>query len=758
LLPAGLHVVQKENFHQNITYVKLFIPAVCLSFALAANAQDKPFTDTAFWQEYHQPYPVKVDGANTEVRSIAIDQQQNVWISTKAGVLVKKVTEKNWTSPFPATENGPAFSVATNDTGEVYIGNWKGVYRYAKQRLELIPGTYGPVSSICIAREGIYGAGPKGIWFLQDKKFVALDCGIARSVRKIISDNAKGIWVATDVGLYHCTPSGTKHFVDTTYLLSAYIKGLALDANNALWAGGLGGISILNNGEKHRTIKPADGCPSRFVNCLATDKNGTVWVGTEVGIVRYSQQGNASLLFSNRWLVDDQVNDMAFDAKGNAWVATSTGVSAILKSKMTLAGKQDYFYNIMMQRHIREPWIAGQCHLNIAGDIRSWQPEDDDNDGEFTGNYLTMEAFRYGATKDPDAREKAKKAFHFLKKLEEITGGDGYFARTMVPASWGDRVHDPNRSYSPQELADEMVKEPRFKPVETRWHTSADGQWLWKGDASSDEWCGHMMGYFFYYELAADAEEKNLVRLHVARLVDHLIANNFNMLDIDGQPTRWSVWSPDALNRDHEWKPDKFQNSMEILAFLKLAYYLTGKSAYQENYLRLINQEHYLDNMATILQQNPAWFIYYDVTLQAYLYPIFLHCEKDPKLLNFYRKHLEEWMGKRVNDKNPLINFLYCYASGKQRELQASVEFLTDTPLDLVDWHIDHTKREDITLVMQPVLDELQVNKLPPASIRQVVRWDKNPWTARGGNPQVEREPVFWLLPYWMGRYLKMIQ
>ena len=54
-------------------------------------------------------------------------------------------------------------------------------------------------------------------------------------------------------------------------------------------------------------------------------------------------------------------------------------------------------------------------------------------------------------------------------------------------------------------------------------------------------------------------------------------------------------------------------------------------------------------------------------------------------------------------------------------------------------------------------MEDEQVSALQPASIRLTVRWDKNPWTLSGGNPQVEREPVFWLLPYWMGRYLGMI-
>jgi hypothetical protein len=267
-----------------------------------------------------------------------------------------------------------------------------------------------------------------------------------------------------------------------------------------------------------------------------------------------------------------------------------------------------------------------------------------------------------------------------------------------------------------------------------------------------------MMAYFFYYELVADEAEKEIVRSHVARIVDYLIANNFNFVDIDGKPTHWGVWSPEMLNHDPEWMPDRNQNSMEMLAFLKLAYYMTGDNKYQRHYLRLINEEHYLDNMNRIVNQNPAWFIYFDATLQAYVFPILLRCEKDPKLLAFYKTQVNKWMEKHAADKNPLINFLYCYATNSKVQLPSSIEFLRDTPLDLVSWNIDHTKREDVRLVHTPVLDEVQIDELPPASIRSAVRWDKNPWTAVDGDPQVEREPVFWLLPYWMGRYLKMIK
>jgi hypothetical protein len=748
---------------KKINVLFLFFLFVNLAYSqqtTKGNSQLQSVADKGFWQEYHEAYPVSSVSIENNVRSIAVDKQLTVWIATAAGIFMKKNGDNNWVAiPFHDSDKGPAYAVAVDEHDAIWMGTWKGLFVYKNNWAVQLAGPQAPISVICTAKEGVYALGPKGVWFFNGSTFVQKHYPIARSVRSAISDNKEGLFVASDVGLYHSNKAGTKYFYKTDILLSAGLKGLALDNRGNLWAAGLGGVSVIKEGGgQQRVIRPQEGCPSIYATCVKKSSERVMWVGTKVGVVRFFPDGKHSLLFSRRWLLDDHVNDIAFDKDGNAWIATEQGVSAIKKKWMTLATKQDYFYDVLMRRHIREPWIAGQCHLVNPGDTTKWLPEDDDNDGEYTGNYLAMESFRYAVTKSVDAREKAGKAFHFLKQLQDITNGDGYFARTIVPVDWADRVHDGNLVFTEREKAEELVNEPRFKPVEIRWHKSADGKWLWKGDASSDEWCGHMMGYYFYYVLAADEKEKILVRKHVASLADHLIAHNFSMMDFDGTHTRWSVWSPELLNHDPEWSPDRNQNSLELLAFLKLAYFMTYDQKYEQQYLRLINEEHYLDNMADIPNQNPAWFIYFDATMQAYLYPILLRCEKDPKLLAFYQDQMDIWMAHRKNDKNPLINFLYCYARNKKVELKTSIEFLIDTPLDLVDWNIDHTKREDIKLVHSPVLDDLEVNELPPASIRGTVRWDKNPWGAVSGSPATEREPVFWLYPYWVGRYLKMIQ
>lgn len=745
-----------REFFRGVSGVLFLSFLLLLSCGRKGYSVDSVYQDKPFWQEYHEGYTVGNLPEENDVRSITVDDESNVWIATGAGIFQKKRDSTAWNSMLPANETGPAFAVSTENK-TIWLGTWNGLWRYQNNKLEQITGPKGPVSAICKTADGIYALGPNGFWFDNGKGFVKKETILPKSIRDVISDQAHGLWIATDVGLYHWTEKETKHFYRQKELLSGYVKGLAFDADQNLWAGGLGGVTIRNAEETLKTLQPQNGIPSVYVTTVKNAPDSTMWVGTQTGVVRYQSDGSHSLRFSRRWLMDDQVNDIAFDIDGNAWIATPKGVSAIKRKKMTLAQKQDFFNEVLMKRHIRAPWIAGQCHLTTPGDTTSWLPEDDDNDGEYTGNYLAMESFRYASTKNPGAKENAEKAFSFLKTLQKITDTDGFFARTIVPADWKN-VHDGNKIYTEKELADELVKEPRFKPVEVRWHKSKDGKWLWKGDTSCDEMCGHMFGYYFYYTLAADENEKKIIGKHVGRIVDYLMKHNLDLVDTDGKATRWSVWSPDKLNRDPEWLPDRNQNSMEMLTFLLLAHHMTGEEKYQKEYLRLIEKENYLQNMSEITNQNPAWFIYFDVVLQAYLYPILIHCEKDPERLVFYKTHLERWFEKRKGDHNPLINFIYCYSTNKKTELKNSIDFLVDTPLDLVDWHIDHTKREDLKIVRKPVLEDIQVDVMQPASIRLTVRWDKNPWTATGGDPSTEREPVFWQLPYWMGRYLGMIK
>ena len=84
---------------------------------------------------------------------------------------------------------------------------------------------------------------------------------------------------------------------------------------------------------------------------------------------------------------------------------------------MTLGQKAEHFHEVLRARHIRDPWLVGRCRLRVPGDLSTWEPEDDDNDGQYTAMYLMMESCRYAATGDPEAREHARRAFDSLVLL-----------------------------------------------------------------------------------------------------------------------------------------------------------------------------------------------------------------------------------------------------------------------------------------------------------------------------------------------------
>jgi len=748
-------------------YIIFLLPVILVSSCTVQDESDlkqeergaDPYVDVPFEQEFHDGYIVdeNIAGAN-DVRAIKADSDGRIWIASRAGTYMKNPGSRQWDLVITGFDQGPAYDIDIDKNRVLWIATWNGIYNNSSGEIKKMEGPEPPLAKVLVAEEGVYALGPHGIWIFQNNTWNKQDYSTARSMRAVLSDGEGGLWIGTDVGLYHCNNGETSLYQDQDELISAYVRGMDFSNQGELWVGGLGGISIRNASGKIAEKLPADGITNSYVNVVKRSPDGTMWVGTDYGITRFTPgKQEYSVRLSKRWLMSDEVRDIDFDEDGFAWIATSGGVSAIRKRALSLAQKADFYYEKLIPRHVRDPWIVARFRLNVPGDTTTIEADDDDNDGEYTSMYLAMESFRYAVTQDLEAGERAKLAFDFLHYLREVTGMDGFFARTIIPVSW-ERSHDMNRSYTPQELAEEIIRNPRQKPVEIRWHLSKDKKWLWKGDTSSDELVGHLFGYYCYYNFVAGEQEKKRVAHHFSLIVDHLMRNDFNLVGVDGLHTKWGVWSPQNLNHDPEWAPERALNSLEVLSFLKFAHHITAEEKYQEAYLKLIHQEGYIENARMLHNTNPAFETYFDIYLALYVYAPLLMYEEDPALLIEYKLHMDRWFEKNKETSSPFVNFTYNWLAGGQDELDNSIFFLKDAPLDLVDWQIDNGRREDLQLVRKPILEELQVDQLRPPSEYRTLRWDRNPYVAVGGNPAQERDPVYWLLPYWMGRYLELIE
>ena len=154
-----------------------------------------------------------------------------------------------------------------------------------------------------------------------------------------------------------------------------------------------------------------------------------------------------------------------------------------------------------------------------------------------------------------------------------------------------------------------------------------------------------------------------------------------------------------------------------------------------------------------------SWRTHIDAELLALAYPCLLMHEHDPTLRRLYRESLDHWYAAVRADCSPFFDFIYGGCTGPAPQLDISLASLRDASLDLVRWTVDNSQREDIQIVRVPELEQLQTNRLLPPSERGVIRWDENPWRAvQGDGGRTESDGVWWLLPYWMGRYYGYIQ
>ncbi len=736
----------------------IYLPIIA-SALITGGIQTLP--DTPFQQEHREFYPVAGPAGAHSVRAIAIDGANRPWIATDGGIFC--LDEGKWRLAIDGYYLGPAFAATAGQDGTVWLGAWNGLYRTTPNgMLERIPEITDPIGAVDVSGEIVVAMGPRGMWHNRSGAWEQAHGGWANSPRAVTFDRDGTIWVPTDHGLFHIRGEEViDHFRNFDIIRSGALSAATFAPDGALWVGGLNGIDVYRDGIRIASHTPENGLPHPVVYALAFDPAGILWVGTEAGAARYD--GNAwSLRHSLRWLPDDEVRDLAFDAHGTAWIATANGVCAIRKRTMTLAQKAAYFEEILHKRHVREPWLVESCRLMKPGDLSVTHTEDDDNDGQYTNMYLAMEAFRYAATKDPEALERARKAFDAMEFLQTVTGTPGFIARTVAPIEWTrpdnpnpHRFHDSNRAYSPQQLAEAIVRDPRSKPVEIRWHPASDGQWLWKGDTSSDEITGHFSGYFHYYTFVAQTEqEKDRVRELCRRVMDYIIEGGYVLRDLDGEHTRWGVWAPGKLLGDKDWQAERPVNVVEILSYLKTTYHLTGDEKYENEYRRLIAQHGYAEIVRSPKPTNPSERTHIDSELLALAFPALLMCEDDPQLVSIYNEGIRQWFSTVRHEYSPYYNFLCGSLGVDDFGIEECVAFLRDAPLDLIHWTVDNTKREDIALVRDPELDHLQTSILPPPSERGVMRWDKNPWSAVSGDGgNTESSAVYWLLPYWMGRY-----
>jgi hypothetical protein len=481
--------------------------------------------------------------------------------------------------------------------------------------------------------------------------------------------------------------------------------------------------------------------PNLDITVLVAEPPSVIWVGTRQGLLALNQRtGRVDCYYADRrWLPDDHVTGIGLDSSGKArviWVETPGGFSRIEYRLMTLAEKSKEFVERIRARHVR--WgLTADSRLRIPGDLSTSQMISTDNDGLWTAIYVAAECFRYRVTGQVDARANAQQGMRAILRLEEITGIPGFPARSFIR------------------------KGVDIQPQDGEWHDTPDGQWRWKGDTSSDEIVGNYFVYPIYYDLIADENEKRLLALALDRITNHILDNNYQLIDVDGRRTRWGWWGPEAIWDD----PDETGlRALHILAHLRTAMHITQNEAnrakYKRHYDELITRYRY--HLLTRNQKIniPGHVNHSDDELAFLSYYPLLQYETDAELRKVYAQSLERaWQIERP-ERNPLWNFIYATGSGsKDFDRAESIRTLREIPLDQITWTVTNSGRLDVpvdTLAdrqgRRQSLIVLPYDQLPTS------KWNGNPYALDGGNGgRSEDDGAYFLLPYWLGRYQRLI-
>ena len=726
---------------------KLFL-GFCLLVGFATKAQT--YVDQPFLQDSAEKFSLEEGEGNAALLQIASDRNKVIKVLSSLGLMLpheKSIRQDAQYRPLidmnivAMTEYQGQFVYLTDKA--VLSNAWAGKL-YIKHNLKApMAMGMGPDFLTLIAGEGDF------VVFKNDLEVWRSSIDNPKPISVQYDTNSGQFLLLTADGLYQIDSSSksSKKVFNGTNLTAFTLY------NDSIVLGTSNGIQILDR----KTFVPNKLDQKLPWTEITTVKNirGSLWFGSTKGAFKLREDGKYDYYASKRWLVDDQVVDLAEGPDGIVLVLTQKGMSKINFAPMTLAQKAEYFQEIQRLRHIRYGFTT-DLSMRTPGDLSTGYFHDTDNDGLWTSMYLAGELFRYAVTKSEDAKQNAYEAFEAMERLTALPDLKGFPARSFERDGYEVGLHANGFS---EEWRQQWEKENG-----RIWQLSDDELWRWKSTTSSDESCGHFFVYALFAELAPDKEWRDRAIHQIKIEMDHIMDNDWYLMDWNGKPTAWGKWNPEYVNSFPINVGDRRLNSTLILSFLQTAYHFTQDKKYKKGAEKLIKKYGYDENAnrpATVIgfvegedlsnKWNHSDDEMYFLTIPGFVNYSFSDEQKEAHF-NAVKSH---WEVER-SEKNPLWNYLFALTGGKNIDSEESAWWLREFPMDLIDWKIDNDHRKDLTKIAPNFRSQTYTEVLP--GDERTLHLHNGAYRNNGGSDgKREYAPYIYLLPYWAGRYVDAI-
>jgi hypothetical protein len=389
-------------------------------------------------------------------------------------------------------------------------------------------------------------------------------------------------------------------------------------------------------------------------------------------------------------------------------------------------------------------------------DPTSLRLNDTDNDGLWTIFWFGSQVFRYLTTGEEEAKQYVWESFEAYERLISIHHIPGFSARTFERKGYN--VHDLDR-----------------------WRPAVDPDWVWKGTTSTDEYVAYIfVASLLDQYIAKTPQEKKRVADYFDAIMTHIITHNYYFIDVDGEPTLWARWNAEYVNSFAKTQFDRRLNSCLTVAGLQLAYKLTGKDLYKTEAFRVMDEWGYYENMK-IPMKNIAYtsgfrhkgislgedWNHSDDEMAFPTYWVLYHYALNDTLKQTYADITRDHWEIEKPERNGLWN-LITYAISGDIDMESTIWYLKEYPIDCRQYIVYNSHRKDLEFLPKDIhtnFREQATTQLPPKGERPMSRHNTNesimdsggwPYEMRGGNMILSGDE--YLLPYWMARYLRVVE
>lgn len=675
--------------------------------------------------------------------AVTVTPQGQVWAGNALGVFRLEGERWRLVQDPSGLASGNAYHLAADKEGALWVGSCTGVARLKEGQWQHWYGEGAPTRDI----RGLVPDGKGGVWALMSHEGDL-------NTRDVWHFDGKQ-WRYWEVGpgprmdptSIALDGKGRPYIVllgkvlrlrgkrwSRVNLRAGRAKALAVAGapDGSVWVGSTDGVIVLRDGAPQRTIGKAEGMPVAAAHGIAFAPNGDVWFSH--GVAASRMRGSEWRYYSpHTWFPGDRLHSIAFAPDGAVWLAASRGIGRIETRVMTLEEKSRHFDRAAVEQHVHLGLIHSLVLTEADNPDADWRYYVTDNDGSNAGDYCASQCFRYAVTKDEEARRNARECLDGLIRLVRITGIRGLPARAVF-----------------------RKDDKRMMAVAGEWHESSDGEWLWKGDTSSDEIDDHMFTYGVYCDLVANEEERRLIASTVSDLVGGIVENGYVLRDVDGKRTRWGVWAPELLNGD-EWEPERRLNSMEILSYLRTALHVTGDSRFDDAYNELVEKHGYVENVRNgQMATPPHGSSKFDDDLAVHAYYPLIKYETKPELRAIYLESMARFWEFVRPERNPFMTAMCNACLGRADDADVIMEVLSGYRLDRAARAVVNEVRQD--LQWHTVEGVKMLTRPLPGAERAHYEWDHNSCRSeRAGSPNNVLRPTPFLMAYWMARYHGLI-